>query len=52
MLRHAAENQFAESRMTIGAGDHDTRPDVGGYAVQLSCRVPVLSGTSSEAETP
>src|ERR1700730_14900291 len=40
MLRHATENQFAESRMTVGAGDHDTRRDVGGYAVQLGYHVP------------
>src|SRR5450631_255719 len=39
MLRHAAENQFAESRMTVGAGDHDTRRDVRSYAVQLSYHV-------------
>src|ERR1700736_5873092 len=42
MLRHAAEYQFAESRMTIGARDNDAGTDVGSYPFQLNRRVAVL----------
>src|SRR5260370_16944334 len=41
MLRHAAENQFAKSRMAICPRDNDTRTDVGSYSIQLDCGVPV-----------
>jgi hypothetical protein len=40
MLRHAAEYQFPESRMTICAGDNDTGANVGGYFVKLNSCVP------------
>ena len=42
MLGHAAQNEFAESRVTIGAGNNDAGTDVGGDAVQLSHRIAVL----------
>ncbi len=42
MLCHAAEDQFPESRMTIGAGNNDTGADVGSDYVQLSGRVLAL----------
>ena len=42
VLCHAAKDQFAESRMTIGAGDNDGSADIGGYSIQLDRHVPVL----------
>jgi len=44
MLGHAAENQFAKSRMTVRARDDDTCADVGGYRIQLNCDVMVHAG--------
>ena len=42
VLCHAAKDQFAESRMTIGAGDNNTRTDVGSNCVQLGDHVSAL----------
>ena len=42
MLRHAAKVSFAESRMTIGAGDNDGSADIGGYSIQLGRHIPLL----------
>jgi len=53
MLRHAAENQFAESRMAIRPRDDDTRTDVGSYSIQLKLwrPVPVIVRHDSERNT-
>ncbi len=45
MLGHAAEDQFAESRMTVGAGDNQPGADIGGDAVEpgggVTVRIPL-----------
>ena len=42
VLCHAAKDQFAESRMTIGTRYNNTCTDVGGYRIQLGYHVPAL----------